>query len=336
MNERFLRALAGNNHDRPPLWLMRQAGRYLPEYRALRARHSFMQMVQSPELIAEVTLLPLRRFELDAAIIFSDILLIADALGSELRFEEGKGPLMRYFVRSVADVQNLPLIDVKQVLNFVAEGIRQVVPQLNVPLIGFCGGAFTVASYMVEGKGSRELEMTKSWMRSDPKSFHKLLEVITDASITYLRMQVEAGVKALQIFDTWANALSYPHFREFSLAYLERVLQGVEDLDVPVILYCRGSSLFAQDLASLRPACVGLDWNGHLPTIRQALGTKIALQGNLDPYALLAPQESVRKEVDTLLFSMQGDPGYIFNLGHGILPDTPLESVETLLKCVKG
>ncbi len=336
MNERFLRALAGKNFDRPPVWLMRQAGRYLPEYRALRSGYSFMQMVQNPELIAEVTRLPLRRFDFDAAIIFSDILLIADALGCGLHFVEGKGPLMRRRVQTAEDVQNLPPVHVEEAFGFLAEAIRVLVSELKVPLIGFCGGAFTVASYMVEGGSNRELETTKRWMRGDPSSFHALLETITEVSIAYLRMQVAAGAKALQIFDTWANALSHPHFLDFSLAYLDRMLRGVADLNVPVILYCRGSSLFAKDLAGLLPAGISLDWNGHLPAIRRELGPGICLQGNLDPYALFAPKEVVCKEVNAMLSSMRGDPGYIFNLGHGILPGTPIESVETLLECVFG
>lgn len=334
MNDRLLRALAGRNYDRPPVWLMRQAGRYLPEYRALRANRSFMEMVQTPDLIAEVTQQPLRRFDLDAAIIFSDILLVADVLGCKLRFEEGKGPILENRVRTLQDVQNLPEVDVTASFDAVAKGIAQLVPQLKVPLIGFCGGAFTVASYMVEGGSNRELATTKLWMRCDPQAFHRLLEVITDVSIAYLRLQVQAGVSVLQIFDTWASALSYAHFGEYVLPYLDRMIRGVADLHVPVILYCRGSSLFAKELAQLLPAAISLDWNGSLPAIRRAVGTGVALQGNLDPYALFATKEVVRKEVGSLLTSMQGDPGYIFNLGHGILPGTPIESVQSLVDCV--
>ena len=334
MNDRLLRALAGRNYDRPPVWLMRQAGRYLPEYRAIRATRSFMEMVHTPELLAEVTQQPLRRFDLDAAIIFSDILLVADALGGRLRFEEGRGPILENPVRTAEAVQNLPEVDVQKTFHFLAQGIEQVLPHLNVPLIGFCGAAFTVASYMVEGGSNRELETTKRWMRADPQSFHKLLKAITKVSIEYLRMQVKAGVAALQIFDTWAGTLSYRHFREFALPYIDAMVCGVADLGVPVIIYCRGSSLLAKDLAEAVPAAISLDWNGNLPAIRREVGPAICLQGNLDPHALFAPKEVVRKEVGELLKSMQGDPGYIFNLGHGILPGTPIESVEALVDCV--
>lgn len=334
MNDRLLLALKGQNYDRPPMWLMRQAGRYLPEYRALRAKHAFLEMCHQPELITEVTQLPLRRFAFDAAILFSDILVVAEALGRPFAFIDGRGPVLTHPLQSAQDVESLPEGGV-DLLEFVANGIRLLKPQLQVPLIGFCGGPFTVASYLIEGGTSRDWRKTKRWMFSDPKSFHQLLARIADVSIAYLNMQIAAGIDVVQIFDSWAHVLAYPQFREFSLTYMRRILEGIGE-QVPTILFCRGSCLYAEDLASLSPAGIGLDWTGDIKAIRARLGSKPALQGNLDPDILYAPQATLRRAVDDLLQSMRGDPAYIFNLGHGILPDVPLESVETLVDCVKN
>lgn len=335
MNDLFLQALQGRNTSGPPVWLMRQAGRHLASYRTLRQRHSFLEMCHEPDLIAQVTLLPLKAYEMDAAILFSDILVIPETMGIGLRFEDKVGPLFERPIRTRADIEVLaPIADLSK-LQFVAQGIRQLKSQLQVPLIGFCGAPFTVASYMIEGKSSRDLKKTKSWMFRDPQGFHALLKKIADWSIAYLLLQVEAGVDAIQIFDSWANSLAHHQFREFSMAYLEYLLRGISHTRIPTILFCRGSSVFAPQLAKLKPAGIGLDWNCQMSAMRRIIPCPIALQGNLDPDILYAPLPKLEAEVHRLLEEMEGDPGFIFNLGHGVAPDVSEEAVRTLVTCVK-
>lgn len=334
-NRLLIEALHCRNRARPPVWLMRQAGRYMPEYRALRAKHSFLEMCHKPELIAEVTLQPLRAFGMDAAIIFSDILVIPEALKVGLRFDEGAGPLIERPLLSALDVVNLPKVDMQESLDYVVQGIKQLLPSLDVPLIGFCGAPFTLASYMIEGRTSRDMRKTKQWMLRDPVSFHALLDRLADDAITYLEMQVEAGVEAVQIFDSWAGVLGHAQFCEFSLAYLKKIVQKLKP-KVPVILFCRGASVFAQDLIHANPSAISIDWNARLSNLRSIIPSSIALQGNLDPDMLYAPLTHLRKEVTALLDSMKGDAGYIFNLGHGITPEVPVEAVKELVACVKG
>lgn len=336
MSSLFLDALQCRNFQkRPPVWLMRQAGRYMPQYRALREKYSFLEMCHQPELIAEVTQLPLAVFGFDAAILFSDILVIPEALGIGLRFEEQVGPIIERPIRTTQDLQQLPSISADEKLNYVKEGIQLLKRSLKVPLIGFCGGPFTVASYMIEGKSSRDLKTTKKWMVQDPSSLHLLLQRIAKDSIDYLNLQIDAGVDAIQIFDSWAHVLSDPHFREFSLRYMETLMRGLKKR-VPVILFCRGSSVFAKSMATASPAAISIDWNADLAEVRKSIPASIALQGNLDPDILYAPKETVKAEVRRLLNRMQGDPGYIFNLGHGIHPDVPVESVHALVEEVKS
>lgn len=334
MNSLLLDALQCRNTGRAPVWLMRQAGRYMPEYRALRCKYSFLEMCHNPELIAEVTQLPIRSFGMDAAILFSDILVIPEALQVGLRFDDGIGPIIERPLHSAADVHALPKVDMREALNYVAKGITLLRTQLDVPLLGFCGAPFTLASYMIEGKSSRDLRKTKQWMLRDPASFHKLLDRLADDAIEYLHMQVDAGVQAVQIFDSWAGVLAPDYFREFSLKYLEKIVRHLESR-VPVILFCRGSSIFAPQLAEIRPSAISLDWHCDLGTVRNALPKSIALQGNLDPDILYAPLSVIRKEVNKLLKMMQGDKGYIFNLGHGVTPEVPPEAVKELVDCVK-
>lgn len=336
MNDLLLQALACRNQGRAPIWIMRQAGRYMPEYRALRAKHSFIEMCHQPELVAEITQLPINAFGMDAAILFSDILVIAEALGVGLRFEEGVGPVIERPLHSSADVAKLPVPNIAEALHYVPESIRMLRPQLKVPLLGFCGAPFTVASYMIEGGSSRDLKKTKQWMLRDPDSFHRLLEIITSSTIAYLNLQIDAGVHAIQIFDSWAHVLGNAQFREFSLNYFARILQGIKKRDIPVILFCRGSSTFAPLLAELSPAAISLDWNADIVRMRHMIPKNIALQGNLDPDILYADLKTIRKEVSRLLQGMRGESGYIFNLGHGIHPDTPVDAVKTLIDCVKS
>lgn len=332
----ILKALHCRNFEqRPPVWLMRQAGRYMPEYRQIRTKHTFLDMCHHPELAAKVTLLPIDMFDMDAAILFSDILVIPEAFQVGLHFEEGAGPIIDRPLKTPRDVNQLPRIDVHESLDFVAQTIRLLKPQLKVPLIGFCGAPFTVASYMIEGKSSKTLQQTKKWMMTDPTSFHALLKRIADASIDYLNLQIEAGADALQIFDSWANFLSAAHFEEFSLHYLKYILDRLNNKTIPVILFCRGSSVFAPKLAEIHPAAISLDWNADIAHIRQILPPSIAIQGNLDPDILYAPHATIQHEVKRMLDQMQGQPGYIFNLGHGICPDMTTDAVRVLVDTVK-
>lgn len=336
MNDLILQALACRNESRPPVWLMRQAGRYMPEYRAIRSKYSFLQMCHEPELAAQITQLPIDAFGFDAAILFSDILVMAEAYDMGLRFEEKIGPIIDRPLSTEKDVSTMSRPDISEKLNYVFQAIKLVKPQLSVPLIGFCGAPFTVASYMIEGKSSRDLKKTKQWMLSDPKSFHALLEKIAASTVEYLQKQVEAGVDAIQIFDSWANVLAFPQFQEFSLHYLTKIRSALKKSKVPVILFCRGSSVFAEELVKAAPSGISLDWNCDLLNMRKVIPKNIAIQGNLDPDILYAPAPFIKKEVARILAGMKDDKGYIFNLGHGIHPDTPVDSVKTLVECIKG
>jgi uroporphyrinogen decarboxylase len=314
---------------------MRQAGRHLATYRAMREKYSFLEMCHTPELIAEVSLLPIDAYGMDAAILFSDILVIPEAMGVGLRFEENVGPLIDRPLSTIKDVHALPNASEIFRLNYVAEGIHSLKPQLKVPLIGFCGAPFTVASYMIEGKTSRDLKKTKQWMFRDPEGFHLLLQKITDWSIQYLLMQIKAGVQAVQLFESWANALSYGDFFEFSLIYLKQIVDAIRSTNIPVILFGKGSSVFASVMEKIAPAGISLDWNCSLPQMRKQISKTIALQGNLDPQLLYASPQKIVKEVNHLLDQMEGEPGFIFNLGHGLPPDVSEEAVRTLVETVQ-
>jgi uroporphyrinogen decarboxylase len=331
----FLDALnCSNSSKKIPVWLMRQAGRYMASYRALRSKCSFLEMCHQPELIAEVTLMPIKRFGFDAAILFSDILVIPEALGVGLHFEEGRGPIIHRPIRSAKDIKSLPSPDSTK-LEFVAAGIRNIKATDNIPLIGFCGAPFTVASYMIEGGSSRDLKKTKQWMFKNPEEFHSLLRLITQWSIEYLNMQINAGVNAIQIFDSWANTLAFPQFKEFSLSYLSQILSGLKK-SIPTILFCKGSSVFGKELASINPSAISLDWNCDIGNMRQQISAKVALQGNLDPDVLYSSSHGIKREVNRILDRMREDKGFIFNLGHGIHPDIPEESVEVLVETIRN
>lgn len=334
MNTLFIDALkCQNNTQRPPIWLMRQAGRYMPEYRAIRSKYPFLEMCHNPEIAAEVTELPICRFGFDAAILFSDILLVPEALGVGLRMEESVGPIIERPIRTLEDIDKLPSPVIAEKLCCVAATIRHLKKTLKIPLIGFCGAPFTLASYMIEGGTSKDFKLTKKWMIREPEAFHRLLQKITDSTIDYLKLQVDAGVDAIQIFDSWAWVLDEPHFLTFSLGYMEKLLKSL-DGKVPCIFYCRGSSTFAKVMSTVKPAGLSIDWNGNLAELRRIIPSNIALQGNLDPDILYGSPEMVKQRAQNLLESMRGDPGYVFNLGHGILPDVPIESVQVLVDTV--
>lgn len=333
MNDLFLRALSGsNNSSRPPVWLMRQAGRYMHEYRAFRQRYDILTLFHTPELIVEITQLPIHAFGFDAAILFSDILLISQALGFSLRFEEGVGPILTPPLTSERDIKRLYSRDVITPFQHIFKAIRELKRVLQVPLIGFAGAPFTVASYLIEGAGKSNLKKTKKWLFESPDSFIKLLDLLADYTIEYLNAQIEAGVDAVQLFDSWADSLPQAQFEAFSARFMKKVMNGLKKC--PVILFCRGSSLFADTLATLSPQAISIDWHGDLEQIRQRVGEKMVLQGNLDPDVLLTNPSTVIRETSRILRSMEGDPAFIFNLGHGILPETPRENVEALLSCV--
>ena len=332
----LLNALKCKNLSRPPVWLMRQAGRYMPEYRAIRSRHDFMTMCHTPELAAEITLLPLTVFGMDAGILFSDILVILEGLGFHVKVEDGIGPVITPALNNPNEVDQIVLPNTAEAFGYIAEAIKLIKQQTKKPLLGFCGAPFTVASYAIEGKTSKDLKKTKQWLYKDPHSFHMLLDKIADCTIEYLKLQIKAGVDAVQIFDSWANALAFPQFEQYSLFYLKKIIQSLEEYQVPIIVFCRGASLFAEDLIKASPHCISFDWNCSLKRMRAQIPSHIAIQGNLDPCLLYASRNTIQEAVKGLLSEMQGHKGYIFNLGHGILPDTPTDSVRALVDCVKG
>jgi len=323
-------ALSCQNKGPPPIWLMRQAGRCIPAYQALRRRFSLVEMFHNPDLITEVTLLPINLFHVDAAILFLDLLTVFDGLGIEWDFPEGMGPIIK---TPITPETVLTIKPPQEVYSYIATAIQQLKQTLSVPLLGFAGAPFTLASYLIEGKTSRDLLRTKEFLYTHPQAFHKLLHTISLAVIDYINYQIEAGIDAVQIFDSWAHVLSLQDFREICLPYLKLILQGIRK-KVPVILFCKGSCFFAKELAALSPAAISLDWQGEIASIRKEIPSTIALQGNLDPAVLLGPQELIAQKAKALLVAMRGDPGYIFNLGHGIVPGTPFENVKFLVDYV--
>lgn len=308
----------------------------MPEYRAVREKHDFLTMCHTPEIAAEVTLMPIEQFGLDAAILFSDILVIPEALEVGLRFDEGIGPIIERPLTSSKDVAALPKICVKEKLSFVREAIKILKKELDVPLLGFAGAPFTLASYMIEGRSSKSWSQTKKWMFNEPESFHQLLDLLADYTIDYLKMQVEAGVDAIQLFDSWAYVLNNDCFREFSLKYLQKILNGLKETQVPAILFCRGSSVFAPLMVEAKPSAISLDWNADIREMRHRIPRDIALQGNLDPDVLLASEGALRQEVHKILSKMHDEPGFIFNLGHGITPQVNPSQVQVLVETIKG
>jgi uroporphyrinogen decarboxylase len=332
MKSLFLDALSGCNQGRPPVWLMRQAGRYMPAYLALRQKYSLSQMFHLPDLAAKITCMPLDALGVDAAILFSDILVVAEMFGFQVEFPEKGGPFIQAELIPELSLHRRPA---KEALSYVGQTIQQVKAQISVPLIGFCGGPFTVATYLLDRGAKGEFKRTLEWAYSHPHSLHKLLNELTEASIDYLRLQIEAGVQAVQIFDSWAGMLCYSQFHAFSLNYLKKIIDALRETEIPIIVFCRGSSLHASELADLRPAAISFDAQKELADLRKIVPKSIAVQGNLDPHLLKAPKKEIESSVKKLLESMSSDPGFIVNLGHGVLPDTPLENVQFFVDLVK-
>lgn len=334
MNSSIIDALHCRHKGKPPVWLMRQAGRYMPSYRALKSKYSFQELCFNPELIVQVTMMPIEQLGVDAAILFSDILIPLKALGVNVTYEDQQGPVLSPTIKQRDEIAQLHWDGFDSSFDGISKAIRELCSSLNVPLLGFCGAPFTLASYLIEGKTSKELRATKKWMMHDPEGFTELLNLLVKVSAAYLNLQIEAGVKAVQLFDSWAIALDPFHFQKYSVDMMQKVRELLPK-DFPVIYFSRGSDRNANLLAQASPHAVSVDWTVDLPNIRKH-HPHTAFQGNLDPACLYAPKESLAKSVNHLLQSMHNDPGYIFNLGHGLLPDTPYDNVKFLVDLVKN
>ena len=341
-NDTLIRALLREPTPYTPVWLMRQAGRYLPEYNQTRARAgNFLALCKNPDLATEVTLQPLARYALDAAIVFSDILTIPDAMGLGLYFAEGEGPRFERPLREEWEIRDLTAPDPATHLRYVLDTVSQVRRSLagSVPLIGFSGSPFTLACYMIEGRGSSDFATVKKMLYERPDLLHRILEINTQAVITYLNAQIEAGAQAVMLFDTWGGMLSHAAYHEFSLAYLRRIIAGLtrerEGLRVPNIVFTKGGGGWLESIAAIGCDAVGLDWTVDIGAARARVGMRVALQGNLDPAILLSSPQVVQREAAAILASYGKGSGHVFNLGHGISQHTPPENVAALIETVR-
>jgi uroporphyrinogen decarboxylase len=340
-NDTFLRALLREPTPYTPIWIMRQAGRYLPEYNQTRARAgSFLELCKNPDLATEVTLQPLARFELDAAILFSDILTIPDAMGLGLRFVEGEGPQFERPLRDEWEVRDLTVPDPAEHLGYVLDAVAQIRKALanEIPLIGFSGSPFTLACYMIEGRGGTEFALVKRMLYTRPDLLHRILDVNARAATAYLNAQIEAGAQAVMLFDTWGGALSHAAYHEFSLRYLEQIVQGLkrthDGQTVPRVVFTKGGGVWLDSIARIGADAVGLDWTVDIGEARRRVGSGVALQGNLDPAVLFSTPEIVRAEAAKVLASFGAGAGHVFNLGHGISQHTPPANVAALVDAV--
>lgn len=332
---RFLKACRREPVDCTPVWLMRQAGRYMSEYREVRNRVPFLTMCKTPELAAEVTLQPVEKLGVDAAILFADILLPLEPMGVQIEFAQNEGPVIHNPIRTLADVKTLRLIEPEEDVSFVVEAVKLVRQKLNgrVPLIGFSGAPFTLASYIVEGGHSQNYIYIKSMMYNDPSTYHTLMDKVTQVVTRYLNAQIRAGAQAVQLFDSWMGCLSPRDYEEFVLPHTQRVIQELES-GVPVIHFATGSSAFLELMKKAGGDVIGVDWRIDLDVAWQRLGYNVAIQGNLDPVVLFASPEEIERRVKDILERAGGRPGHIFNLGHGVLPKTPVENVIAMVEAV--
>ncbi|HEX6988816.1 MAG TPA: uroporphyrinogen decarboxylase [Bacillota bacterium] len=332
----FIAACRRQPTDRTPVWFMRQAGRIFPEYRALRERYDFLTLCRTPELIAQVTLMPVEPLGVDAAIIFADIMLPLEALGVAYDIREGIGPVIDRPVRSAADVASLGRQNPRETNAYLYDGIRWVTRELSgrLPLIGFAGAPFTLACYLIEGRPTREFTRARALMHRDPAAWHALMDVLSDTVLAYLRAQVEAGVDAVQLFDSWVGGLSPWDYEAFVMPYSARILQGLADAGVPRIHFGTGTATLLPLMARAGADVVGVDWRIGLDDAWSQIGPEYAVQGNLDPVALLGPWEQVAQRAHDVLRRAGGRPGHIFNLGHGVLPDTPVDHLRRLVELV--
>ena len=335
MNDRFLKACRREPVDCTPVWFMRQAGRYMAEYRALRVKHSILELCKTPELAAQVTLQPIDRFPLDAAIIFADILLPLEPMGLSLEFAAGEGPVIHNPVRNQADIERLNIIDGGE-LDYVAEAIRQARSALNgrVPLIGFAGAPFTLASYAIEGGSSRNYLLTKQLMYNEPKAWHQLMDKFARVITGYLRRQIKAGAQAIQLFDSWVGCLSVGDYVEYVMPHVQLIFEGLKREGVPMIHFGTGTSAMLPQMREAGGDVIGIDWRIHIDEAWATVGHDVAVQGNLDPLTLFAPLHEIERRVEDILRRAGGRPGHIFNLGHGILPTTPIEHVAATIDMV--
>ncbi|MEE9219808.1 MAG: uroporphyrinogen decarboxylase [Acidobacteriota bacterium] len=334
---RFLKACRRQPVDQTPVWFMRQAGRYMAEYRAIRTKHSILEICSRPEIAAEVTLQPIRRFGFDAAILFADILLPLVPMGLELEFAAGEGPIFHNPVRTRADVEALRPVEPEEDLEHVLEAVRIVRRELDgkPPLIGFAGAPFTLASYAIEGRGSRNYVRTKRLMYSEPAVWHALLERFARVVADFLAAQVRAGAQAVQLFDSWVGCLSPDDYRQYVLPHSKRIFDHLAPLGVPRIHFGTGTATLLELMRQAGGDVIGVDWRVHLDAAWERLGPQVAVQGNLDPVALFAPRPELENRVRAVLEQARGRPGHIFNLGHGILPATPVENVQAVVEMVR-
>jgi len=336
-NDLFLRACRRLPVERTPIWVMRQAGRYLPEYREVRKKFDFLTMCKTPEIATEITLQPINIIGVDAAIIFSDILVIPEAMGMHLEMHEGIGPVFPNPVKNEDDVKKLkhidPFVDLKYVLDAVALTKKELAGR--VPLIGFTGSPWTLLTYMIEGRGPKTFSKIKSLIYNNPKLAHNLLDKIAAVAADYLSAKIESGVHAVQIFDTWGGVLSQDHFKEFSLYYMQKIISQIRRRNEPVIMFAKGVHSRLNELAESGADVLGLDWTMNIGDVRKKVGDKVALQGNMDPSILYAGHEKIREEAGKVLKSFGNGSGHVFNLGHGILPDVDPENLKVLVDFVK-
>ncbi|HAO92589.1 MAG: uroporphyrinogen decarboxylase [Deltaproteobacteria bacterium GWC2_56_8] len=334
-NDRFLKACRREASDRTPVWLMRQAGRYMKEYMAIREKHSFLEMCRNPELAAEVTLQPIKAFDLDAAIIFADILLPLPGMGIELEFAKNEGPVIRNPVRTRKDIDAVRMIDPEVHVPYLMQAIKMVKAELagKVPLIGFSGAPFTLASYIIEGEGSRNYVNTKKLMYGDPEGWKALMDKISDVVVAYLKAQIAAGAEVVQLFDSWVGCLGPDDFREFALPYTKKVIERLKGT-VPVINFGTNTGTFLNLVAEGGGDVIGVDWRVRLDEAWKTIGYDHAIQGNLDPVVLFGPVKEIRRRVKEIIDMAGGRAGHIFNLGHGIVLGTPVDSVRAVVDAV--
>jgi uroporphyrinogen decarboxylase len=332
----LIKAAFSEATERPPVWMMRQAGRFMKEYWDIKNKYSFLEMCKTPEIAADVTMLPVDLLGIDGAILFSDILVTAEAMGGQLSFTAGTGPQFANPVRTKQAIDQLET-EVVHKLQYVADAIKVIQQRLNgrIPLIGFAGAPFTVMSYLVEGGSSKDFKLTKLLIHNEPELAHQLLSKIAKVTADYLNMQIAAGVNAVQIFDSWAQALAWDDYRHFSHKYIVEIISKLNRKDIPIISFCKGSSVFAPLMAEAKPDVISIDWNVDLLDIKKRLPKGIAVQGNLDPHILYADKKVIKERIYRIFDRMKGENGYIFNLGHGIMPDIPFDNVKYAVDVIK-
>jgi uroporphyrinogen decarboxylase len=334
-NDLFLKALRGETVSRPPVWMMRQAGRYLPEFMAIREKYDFFTRCQTPELAAEITVQPIRRFGMDAAILFSDILVVPQAMNIPFEMKPGVGPYLATPIRTSAQVSETPVPDIQETLGYVMDAIKLTKQMLNdeIPLIGFAGSPWTVFCYCVQGQGSKSFEKAKEFCFTQPEAAHALLQKITDTTIAYLKEKVRAGVNAVQVFDSWGGMLSPEDFKEFSWRYMKQIIDALHE-EAPVIAFAKGCWFALEEMASSNASALGVDWTVSPKAARSLTGGRITLQGNMDPSRLLSPPGTIKKLVTEMIDAF-GKDKYVVNLGHGILPNIPVDHARAFIDAVK-